>query len=319
MTRRQWMWLWIWLLIFFIIFCVWNRLQTLNSDIKRPEQSITTPAVIAPKVAQTVAKSEVEVKEDINFKVIKNDQVIKISGLFSSKENLDALKSEYLKFSDTVEEGVIVINENVQNDKVMTLMKDLSGDFSKFENGYLEYVDGTLTIDGIVEDASIKKSMGDKALSVGNLFVDNKLIVENPKVDVEEQKPQEAIVKTSKEEIQDKLNNLLKIKRVEFVYGKSLLTAGGKKTINDVYAILNKYKDIHVEVGGHTDSRGSQALNKALSQSRATAIKNYLVSKGIDSQRLKAVGYGEKRPLVKNNSAKNRQINRRVEFKILGE
>ena len=130
---------------------------------------------------------------------------------------------------------------------------------------------------------------------------------------------QEPIVKTSKEEIQAKLNNLLKIKKVEFVYGKSLLTTDSKKTINDVYAILTKYKDMHVEVDGHTDSRGTKASNKALSQSRATTIKNYLISKGIDSQRLKAVGYGEKRPLVKNNSAKNRQINRRVEFKILGE
>ncbi len=315
MTRRQWMWLWIWLLIFFIIFCVWNKLQTLSTDIKTPEQSITTPAVIAPQVAQTVANNKVE-KEDINFKVIKDDQIIKISGLFTSKENLDTLKNEYLKFTDTIEEGVIVIDENAQNPEIIELMKNLSGDFSKFKSGYLEYAEGTLTIDGIVEDASIRQSMGDKASSVGELFVDNKIMIDNPKIEVAVEKP---VSEPSKEEIQAKLNNLLKVKKVEFVYGKAVLTPSGKKTINEVHAVLNEYKDINIEVGGHTDSRGSQAINKALSQSRATTIKNYLVSKGVDSKRLKAVGYGENKPLVKNNSAKNRQINRRVEFKILGE
>jgi outer membrane protein OmpA-like peptidoglycan-associated protein len=290
--------------------------QELTNDIKTPEQSITTPTAVAPQVAQSITKIEVE-KEDINFKVIKDDQSIKISGIFSSKEDIDALKGEYSKISDNIEEGIIVINENAQNSKITKLLSTLSEDFSKFKSGYLEYAAGKLTIDGIVDDKSIKQSIGDKALTVGNLFVENKIIVDEPKkVSAVEEKSETTL---SKEVIQSKLNNLLKVKKVEFVYGKATLTSSGKKTVDEVYTVLNKYKDINIEVGGHTDSSGSQKLNKFLSQSRANAIKNYLISKGINSKRLKAVGYGESRPLVKNNSSKNRQINRRVEFKILGE
>ena len=323
MTRRQWMWLWIWLLLFFIIFCVWNKLQTLgNNDLKVADQAITIPAAATAKAVESISKSEIE-KEDINFKVIKDEKSIKVSGHFSSKEDVDALKTEYLKFFDNVDEGVIVINENAQNSKMVGLITDSGEDFSKFKSGYLEYVDGKFTIDGIVDDDSIKQSIEMRAKSIENLSIDNKVIIDLPKIDVvevTEPKVQEKEVETpSKEEIQAKLNSLLKLKKVEFIYGKALLTDTGKKTINEVYTVLNEYKKINVEVGGHTDSRGSQAMNKSLSQSRATTIKNYLISKGIDSKRLKAVGYGENKPLVKNDSSKNRQINRRVEFKILGE
>jgi OOP family OmpA-OmpF porin len=313
MTRRQWMWLWIWLLIFFIIFCVWSKLQLLTNDIKAPVQSISPIAATTTETVGNITKAEVE-KEDINFKIIKKDQGIKISGLFASKEDLDTLKNEYLKIFDTVDEGIIVINKEVENNKIMELLPKLSEDFAKFKSGYLEYAHGKLTIDGIVDDTHVKQNISDKVLNVGNVEVDNKVLLEKIEPTVEE------VTQTpSNEDIQSKLDNLLKVKNVEFVFAQDKLTQNGKKTINEVYEILRKYENVKIEIGGHTDSTGTQKNNKYLSQNRAEAIKRYLISKGIKSERLQAVGYGERKPLVKNSSSKNRQINRRVEFKILGE
>ena len=75
---------------------------------------------------------------------------------------------------------------------------------------------------------------------------------------------------------------------------------------------------VRVEIGGHTDNVGSHDINIQLSQRRAVAVKNYLTSKGIESKRITAVGYGETKPIVSNDDEEGgRAINRRVEFKVL--
>ena len=301
MTRRQWMWLWIWLLLFFIAFCVWNKLQQKMTNTKMAN-NITSK--------QEVVVSTVE--KDINVKIIKDGDNIKISGIFTSNADLEKLKAKYKVISKNVSVGMIIIDKNAKNDKVFDMMGTLTDDFSKFEQGYLEYSNKTFTIDGIVENEKIKHSIGSKALMTGDLSVDNKVSikeVKKPKI-IKEKEP-------SKKEIQAKIDNLIKLKKVEFIYAKEGLTAKGKKTIDEVYEILNRYKNIKVEIGGHTDSDGTTKNNQILSQKRADAIKDYLVKKGISSKRLKAIGYGESKPLVKNNSSSNKQKNRRVEFILI--
>ena len=72
-----------------------------------------------------------------------------------------------------------------------------------------------------------------------------------------------------------------------------------------------------IEIGGHTDSRGSTAYNQRLSESRARAVVEYLSSKGIDSRRLKFKGYGSSKPIDTNSTEEGRARNRRVEFTVL--
>jgi outer membrane protein OmpA-like peptidoglycan-associated protein len=69
-------------------------------------------------------------------------------------------------------------------------------------------------------------------------------------------------------------------------------------------------------VEGHTDSQGSDDLNLKLSEDRAAAVRDYLVSRGVAADRLSAVGVGEKRPIADNTSAEGRANNRRVEIVI---
>jgi OmpA-OmpF porin, OOP family len=71
-----------------------------------------------------------------------------------------------------------------------------------------------------------------------------------------------------------------------------------------------------IEIGAHTDSDGPPVYNQDLSERRARAVVEYLVREGVAGTNLKAVGFGESRPLVPNDSAANKQKNRRVEFTV---
>ncbi len=107
-------------------------------------------------------------------------------------------------------------------------------------------------------------------------------------------------------------------KKVHFATGKADLTEDGKQLLDQVAAVLNEHPEIRlVRIEGHTDNRGSRSFNMRLSQNRANAVRDYLISQGVDADRLIAKGYGPTRPLVPNFSRRNRRRNRRVEFRIL--
>ncbi len=329
MTRRQWMWLWIWLLLFFMIFCIWNKLQTMdNTQHLRTTSTVTKPMKKENKVQQ-IPIIDVIPPRDMNIKIIKQDDSIKISGIFSSQRELDSLKGSYKKISKNVKEGTIIIDENVKNNNLLVFIPTLTDEFSKFKNGYIEYNDKVFTIDGVVESDEVKNNLDKKLTQAKNFSINNNTIVEKPLVS-EKDIVQESLIKKivdkkptvkkpSKSDVQKELDKLLKGKKVEFIYARTILTPKSKKIVNKIQILLKKYTDVNVEIGGHTDSDGTKQNNKKLSQKRADAIKKYLVSKEIDTRRLKAIGYGEDKPLVKNDSAAKKQINRRVEFKVMGE
>jgi len=87
--------------------------------------------------------------------------------------------------------------------------------------------------------------------------------------------------------------------------------------LNEVIRFLKSNPKIHVEIGGHTDNVGSAAYNVQLSQKRAQAVSDYLTGHGIDLNRIVRKGYGALQPVRPNDTEENRQINRRIEFKVI--
>jgi OmpA-OmpF porin, OOP family len=103
-----------------------------------------------------------------------------------------------------------------------------------------------------------------------------------------------------------------------FDFNKSVLKAEGKAKLDD---LVGKVKGINLEViiaVGHTDAVGSDAYNQKLSVKRSDAVKAYLVSKGIEKNRVYTEGKGEKQPVADNNTAAGRAKNRRVEIEVVG-
>ena len=105
------------------------------------------------------------------------------------------------------------------------------------------------------------------------------------------------------------------LKDIFFDFGKATLTEKSKTELNKLVDIMNR-SDIIIELGGHTDDVGSPESNKQLSQNRVNSVRDYLVSKGNDTGRIAAVGYGEERPVASNETEEGRKINRRVEVQI---
>ena len=91
------------------------------------------------------------------------------------------------------------------------------------------------------------------------------------------------------------------------------IDAGSHYILDNIYNSLVYYSDLKIEVAGHTDDQGADDFNMSLSLSRARAVMNYLVSRGIASDRIRARGYGKDRPIESNETAAGRAANRRVE------
>lgn len=90
-----------------------------------------------------------------------------------------------------------------------------------------------------------------------------------------------------------------------------------KTELDRLMRFMNQYPDIRVEISGHTDDVGSDATNMTLSANRAQAVYDYLVKNGLKADRLEHKGYGETQPAAPNSNEANRQLNRRIELKIL--
>ncbi len=116
---------------------------------------------------------------------------------------------------------------------------------------------------------------------------------------------------------EDDTDNLINLEHVFFETGSAQLKDISEYELDNVASVLNKYKNMIVELGGHTDSTGNADANQALSQSRADNVRNYLIGKGISNARLQAVGYGPDRPVDTNDTDEGRQNNRRTEMRIL--
>jgi outer membrane protein OmpA-like peptidoglycan-associated protein len=100
---------------------------------------------------------------------------------------------------------------------------------------------------------------------------------------------------------------------VNFDTGKATIRKESFPRLDRVVEYMAHKKSVRIQISGHTDNVGNKAANKALSENRAKACRQYLIKKGIDGSRIEAVGYGDEKPVASNDTAEGRQENRRIE------
>lgn len=103
---------------------------------------------------------------------------------------------------------------------------------------------------------------------------------------------------------------------VQFETGKATLKAESHEVLNQIADIMKEYKAYSLVISGHTDSVGDDAANQILSEERAKASLQYLVTRGISPERMSYAGFGETKPRASNKKASGRALNRRVEFEL---
>jgi OmpA-OmpF porin, OOP family len=113
------------------------------------------------------------------------------------------------------------------------------------------------------------------------------------------------------------IGQVVRLNNVFFDFDKYDLRPESFVELDRVVKLLNENPKIEIEMSAHTDSHGSDEYNFTLSDNRAKSVREYILSKGIPATRIISQGYGETKPVAPNDNAENRQLNRRVEFKIL--
>ncbi|MGB3617897.1 MAG: OmpA family protein [Catalinimonas sp.] len=110
------------------------------------------------------------------------------------------------------------------------------------------------------------------------------------------------------------------LRNVYFEFNEARLKKSSYAELDRLEQLLSQTPNLQVEIAGHTDRVGSAQFNKQLSQRRAEAVRAYLTQRGVAADRVRAVGYGEEKPLASNDDeAEGRELNRRTEFIVLGD
>jgi len=111
--------------------------------------------------------------------------------------------------------------------------------------------------------------------------------------------------------------NRIVLNNVFFAFNSAELSPASDYELTMIYELLSQNSTIQIELSGHTDNTGSESYNQQLSLQRALSVKQWLISKGIDNQRIIAVGYGSAFPVSDNSTEQGRAANRRTELKII--
>ena len=109
----------------------------------------------------------------------------------------------------------------------------------------------------------------------------------------------------------------IEIKNLYFNADQAKLNEDSYSVLDEIYDFLDKYPQIVIEIGGHTNGQPKHAYCDSLSTERAKSVYTYLVEKGINSDKLSYKGYGKRRRIANDNTAEGRRKNQRVEIKIL--
>ena len=160
--------------------------------------------------------------------------------------------------------------------------------------------------------------MAEQSEKVSNLKEAFRAKLEKETFEVNRQKQVRQLFKEGEVEILANVDSslLIRLTALQFKPGSSKIGSSSYDLLGRVKQALNIYGDRNVRIEGHTDSRGDVKLNQSISLKRAEAVRDFLIAASMDGGRLKALGYGEVRPIASNDFEKGRAMNRRIDVVV---
>lgn len=298
-----------------------------------------------PKVLPKYTAITGEVRDIDGWKVA-TDLVFKTTSGKVIRTKTNAINGKYFTLIDEGEDYIVEINTTkymplVEN---VNLTKTIKGDTIKRDfvlqipnsilSGYvLDENNRTTTAEVVIKDNSTGKIVNLKTnsdgyyqteIEVGKLYTLSAKKPEYINIPVEFDTKNNVRGENFKRDLQVieilaaiekgltfKMNNIL------FDTGKWDIKPESEVELQKLVDFMTEYSTIKVEIGAHTDNVGKDDANMTLSANRAASVVTYLITKGIDSTKLTSKGYGETTPIGDNNTPEGRQLNRRVEFKLI--
>lgn len=202
-------------------------------------------------------------------------------------------------YGDQVVDQIKVGNVKTPPEWRQTVLNSIQPDLKNVTKGRLDINGTNISLTGKVDSQNIKTALTQQ-LSQG-------------KPVIYKVQPQIEINASEQKVIDQALGNRI----VEFESGSAILTATGQQILDEMALALNKVGNKSVRIIGHTDSQGNATTNLGLSLQRANAVREYLVTKGVNKSLLSTNGLGSTKPIADNSTEEGRRRNRRIEFEVL--
>ncbi len=223
----------------------------------------------------------------------------------------------FLIYGSTVFYGCDVVDKCIESKKSAVISR-LASDPALSGISVESNSCGKIKLSGVVgsqeiKDAAIAACTGcGIGLDASGILVQGQPVVNEPVEEV-------PVVELNKNDCQDKLNNLLATNKIQFETAKANISPASDQLLGLLADTLQQCDKLNVIIEGHTDTRGSVAINQNLSERRANAVVARMVQLGLATGRASAVGMGESNPIASESTAAGLAKNRRIEFKLQGD
>ena len=183
---------------------------------------------------------------------------------------------------------------------------------SLLKNGFIEINNSAVSVSGESNEANIAVKIAQNFYGklASNQPLKTKIGYVEPVKVVEPEGPTD-------EECLDGVDNLLAERKITFEPSSDRINLDGQQLLDEIADVLRDCEELSLEIAGHTDSQGREGMNLQLSQSRATAVLIELQRRKVLTTNYVAKGYGELQPIAENDTEDGREINRRIEFKLV--
>jgi outer membrane protein OmpA-like peptidoglycan-associated protein len=303
----------------------------LSSVLNTQEMTDTNDSGLIDKIINIFASSDTKEYKPFSIVLTKKDGMLIMDGTFANNEDVKKVSNilSINRDGNYIYKNDIAIDETLLS-KVALLVTPIKDFFS--DDVKLSILNNEVTLTGELKDPN-HFALLESIVSRMDIDLVKDIRIANPDLvsdELNREKDTNLIYSNvnkdgiprkvlSLNDIQDSINKILLEKKIAFERKSSIITEDSNSVIIKIAKILHDNKNVRVEISGHTDSRGEKQLNKQISQDRASSVMEALINLGINKDRLTAIGYGEEFPIAKDDENGLSEINRRVEFKVIGE